>query len=267
MSSSAQQLFYISTLFKTSGTNENFKYTMQIPDGMDRVVLLSASIPNTFYLVQEGLNTFTLRELATNYTVTVPPGNYSNKSFASVVAPLITAASGHGWTYSLSMANPLTEAVTGRFNFTVTGNGVNQPSFVFTNMVNEQLGFDINSTNSFVGNKLISSTTVNFGCESQIFLHSDIAEGDTSVLQEIYGNNTPFCGWMTYQCTAPDRYSKRLRSASSNTYNFSLTNEHDQLLNLHGVNMQLTLCIYKQDPINDQLRQYIKYKVQNEPQQ
>jgi hypothetical protein len=265
MSSPLQRLFYINTLLKSGGTNEKFKYTLQIPDGYNRVVLLSASIPNTFYLVQNGFNTFTLRELGVDYTITIPEGNYSAKVFGLVVAPLMSAASGNGWTYSIVLPNANIEASTGKFKYTVTGNGVNQPSIICTDFVNEQLGFSINSTNTFSSNNLISSTTVNFGCDSQVFIHSDIAEDDSSVLQEIYGNNTPFLGYMTYQCTAPDKYSKPLRSGVSNTYSFSLTNEKNRLLNLHGVDMQLTLCIYKHDPINDQLREYVKYKVQNEP--
>ena len=63
-----------------------------------------------------------------------------------------------------------------------------------------------------------------------------------------------------YQCTAPELYSKALKTNQSNTFRFSLTNEKNQLLNLLGVDMLLTLCLYKRDDTNELIRRYIKYK-------
>lgn len=262
----SQRIYYVNTLLKHSGTNQDFAYQFQIPqhEEYDRVVVLSASIPNTFYLVQEGFNTFTLVEDSINTIITIPPGNYSARVFALVVAPLMTTASPNGWVYTITLPNQNLEASTGKFTYFVTGN-ISQPSIVCTDQVNEQLGFSTFSTNSFVGGSLVSTTTVNFAAESTLFIHSDIADnGDSDVLQEIYGGNTTSLSYITYQCNTPEMYSKVFHNTKSNIFHFSLTNEKKQLLNLHGVDMQLTLCLYKRDNTNEWVRKYLKYKADSE---
>ena len=260
------RVYYINTLFKKSGTNENFSYHIQIPIGenFDRVVLLKAAIPNTFYLIQEGYNTFLLREDNIDATVTIPEGNYSAKVFAQILPPLLNEASPHGWTYTMSLPNSNLEASTGKFTYTVEGN-TTQPSIICSENVNEQLGFSTNSTNTFSNNILKSTTTVNFASESTLFIHSDIANsGESDILQEVYSGNTDTLSYITYQCTTPELYSKALRTDKSGTFNFTLTNEKNQILDLHGVDMQLTICLYKKDNTNELISRYIKYKVQSE---
>jgi hypothetical protein len=263
----SQRIYYINTLFKQSGTNENFSYKIQIPsnESYDRVVLLNASIPNSFYLIQDGFNSCTLREGGIDATITVPPGNYSAKTFASVLAQLFTTNSPHIWVYTITLPDQTTQASTGKFTYTVTGND-SQPSIICTDKINEQLGFAVNSFNTFVGNQIISSTTVNFGAESTLFIHSNIADsGDSDVLQEIYAGNTQTLSYITYQCTESEMYSKELQNNQSNTFQFSLTNEKKQLMNLNGVDMQLTICLYKRDNTNDLIKKYIQYRVSSEP--
>jgi hypothetical protein len=263
----SQRIYYINTLYKASGTNEHFSYALQIPptEHYDRVVLLNASIPNSFYLIQDGFNSFTLTEDAINVTITVPPGNYSAKVFALVVQALMTTASPNTWVYKISLPNANAEAQTGKFTYSVTGNS-SQPSITCTDKINEQLGFAVYSTNTFIANQIISSTTVNFGAESTLFIHSNIANnGDSDVLQEVYAGNTQTLSYITYLCTAPELYSKELQTNQANTFIFSLTNEKKQLMNLNGIDMQLTICLYRKDNTNDLLRKYIQYKVSTEP--
>ena len=268
MSFGAHRVYHVNTIFKSSGTNEHFSYAMQIPssEAYDRVVLLQAAIPNTFYLIQEEYNTFILREDEVDTTITIPPGNYSAKVFGRVVGQLMTDASPNSWSYTIVLPNQSIEAQTGKFTYSVTGNS-SQPSIICSDKVNEQLGFAIDSTNVFVENRLVSTTTVNFGPEATMFIHSNLADnGDTDILQEIYAGNTENLAYITYQCTAPELYSKTLQTNRSNTFYFSLTNEKNQLLNLHGVDMLLTVALYKKDDTNELIRRYIKYKVQTEPQ-
>ena len=260
----SQRIYYINTLLKDSGTNEDFSYTIKIPstERYDRVVLLHASIPNTFYLIQEGIDTFVLREMGEDITINIPPGNYSAKVFAAVISGILTGASKNGWIYNIALPNQNIQASTGRFTYTVTGNlPEHQPSIICTDKVNEQLGFQVFSTNQFANGRLDSTTIVNFGSEATMFIRSDIANnGDNDILQEIYSGNTINLAYITYQCTAPELYSKALKTNQSNTFRFSLTNEKNQLLNLHGVDMLLTLCLYKRDDTNELIRRYIKYK-------
>jgi hypothetical protein len=260
----SQRVYTINTLNKLSGTNQDFAYQFQIPqnENYDRVVLLAASIPNTFYLILEGYNTFTLRENGVDTLITITPGNYSAKLFSTLIPSLMNAASPNHWVYSMSLPNQTTTVSTGKYTFTVTGNS-SQPSILCTANVNEQLGFPVNSTNTFVANSLISSNTVNFSAEAALYIHSDIADnGDSDVLQEIYTGNASALSYITYQCTAPELYSKALRNNKSNIFHFSITDERNRLLDLHGVDMLLTISLYKKDDTHELIRKYIKYKVQ-----
>jgi len=263
-----RRIYTVNTIDKLSGTSENLTYQLAIPHDaeFDRVVVLNISIPVSFYLIQEDINTFHITEDGVERTITIPPGNYSAKVFILTLVPLLNTGAPAGWIYSMSLPNQNTEVSTGKFTYSVTGN-LTQPSIRCTNQVNEQLGFPINSVNTFVDGKLISSTVLNFGSESTLFLHSDIAtNGDSDILQEIYtANSIPF-SYITYQCTAPDLYSKELNTSQSNKFHFTLTNEKNQILNLHGVDMQITLALYKSDRTNELIQRYIRYKVHSEPQ-
>ena len=263
----SQRIYYINTLLKDSGTNEDFSYTIKIPstESYDRVVLLNASIPNTFYLIQEGIDTFVLREMGEDIAINIPAGNYSAKVFASTLSGILTGASKNSWVYNITLPNQSIQASTGKFTYRVTGNQPeHQPSIICTDKVNEQLGFHVHSTNTFINGRLESSTIINFGSEATMFIRSDIADnGDNDILQEIYTGNTINLAYVTYQCTAPELYSKVLNTNQSNTFRFSLTNEKNQLLNLHGVDMLLTLCLYKRDNIGEMIKKYIQYKVES----
>ena len=223
-------------------------------------MLLSQTHSTSF----KNYNSFTLREDSTDVTIIVPPGNNSAKVFAKVLSPIMTDASPNGWVYSVSLPNQNTTALTGKLLYSVSGN-TSQPSIICTDKINEQLGFPVFSTTTFVDNELQSAISVNFGAESFMFLHSDIANnGDSDVLQEIYGGNTESLSYITYQCTAPELYSKALQTNKSSTFHFSLTNEKQQLLDLHGVDMQITLCLYKRDNTSEMIRKYIQYKLASE---
>jgi hypothetical protein len=260
----SQRVYTINTLNKLSGTNQDFTYQFQIPqsDNYDRVVVLAASIPNTFYVVLEGYNSFTLRENGVDTLITITPGNYTAKLFSTLIPSLMNAASPNHWVYSMSLPNQTTTVSTGKYTFTVTGNS-SQPAIICTANVNEQLGFQVNSTNTFVANTLTSTNTVNFSGEAAVYIHSDIADnGDSDVLQEIFVGNASALSYITYQCTSPELYSKALMNNKSNVFHFSITDERNRLLDLHGVDMLLTLCLFKRDNTNELIRRYIKYKVQ-----
>ena len=262
-----RRIYTINTIDRLAGTSENFSYHLAIPHDskFDKVVVLNVAIPISFYLIQEGFNTFHIRENDIDRLITLPPGNYSSaKTFALVLLPLLNADAPFGWIYSMSLPNGNLTANTGKFTYGVTGN-LTQPSIICTNQVNEQLGFAINSSNTFIDGTLVSSTVLNFGSEATLYLHSDIASnGDSDILQEIYtANSVPF-SYVTYQCTAPELYSKALNTSQSDKFQFTLTNEKNQILNLNGVDMQITLALYQSDKTNDLIQRYIKFKTNKE---
>lgn len=258
----AGRTYYIDSHNKLTGTDSNFSIGIDLPQNekYDHVCVLSAVIPKSYYLIQAGYNTFTLTESKINSTITIPVGNYSATVFASVVAALLTAQSvtnGNNYTYTITIANGTTTSVTGLFRYTVAGNGAVQPSLTFlnTNKLYEQFGFPNGTTQTFVNNTLTSAYVVKFQVEDTLFLHSDIMDnGANDVLQEFFVAASPDFSNIKYQCTAPEFYTKKLKQASNNVYHFRLTDDDGRPIDLNGLNLVITLQIYRKDPINDMIK-------------
>ena len=66
---------YINSRDRISGTDENFSYNIQFPEGFDftHVVCLNALIPKSYYLIQSGgvENIFYLKENLTTVTISI----------------------------------------------------------------------------------------------------------------------------------------------------------------------------------------------------
>src|SRR4051794_24594276 len=102
-----KRTFYINSRNRLTGTDADFTAQVDIPttDKFDRVCVLDISIPKSYYLVQNGQNTFTLTEAKGSATITIDPGNYSRRNFATLLtAKLNTASAGlSGWTYAITV--------------------------------------------------------------------------------------------------------------------------------------------------------------------
>ena len=90
-------LYYINSnnRINASDTSYNFSMKINIPspqDGSayDRVVVLGASIPISFYLIQVGLNTFTVTENGVIRTITLTAGNYSRPQLQTELKKQLT---------------------------------------------------------------------------------------------------------------------------------------------------------------------------------
>jgi hypothetical protein len=253
-------IFIINSADRISGTDSNFQYIINMPknSGYDRVCMLQALIPKSYYLVASPFNTFILSESGVQTTVTVTPGNYNVRSWITLLGALLTSSSSHGYTYTITFPNSLTDVDTGKFTYTVTGNVGVQPSIIFpvTSELYEQFGFSASSTNTFSGSTLTSANVVKFQVEDVLFIHSDISyNNDQSsyhdVLQEIFASSTPMYSNIVYQNNgAVEAYSKRLLSAQNNTYRFTITDEQNRAINLNGLNCVFTIVCYNKDNIN-----------------
>lgn len=259
-----RRAFYIDSRMRINqnDSHSDFTYQIELPKGevFDRVVVLSAKIPKSYYLVQNGYNTFTLQELTTNTIVTVPVGCYSLTSFKTVIQNLLNSSSAYGWTYALSTPNTSSNPSTGLITFTVTNN-TGQPSFIFTSSsLCEQFGFEKSSTNTFVNSSLTSIDVVNFQLEDTLFIHSDIStNGQDDILQEVFTSGSSDFASIKYQCTEIEGYSKVLNTSTSNVFHFKLTDEAGQLIELNGGNLVIVILVYRREPLFDMLRQYIKF--------
>jgi hypothetical protein len=261
-----KRLFYVNSGSRLEGTDSSFLYKIEVPkeSDFDSVCLMDIVIPKSYYLVRSGFNTFILREIGVNTVITIPVGNYSRLSFKVALPGILNAASPNGWVYSMSISNSTLQADTGKYTYTVTNNGVNQPSFICTSNVFEQLGFSENSTNVFVANSIVSTNILKFQLEDQLFLHSDICNnGIDSVLQEIYVSGEGNFSNIRYQCYEIEPYSKKLRSNANNVFKFSLCNEAGQLIDLNGLNLCFTLLLYKKNNVSELIRHAIQLNALN----
>lgn len=256
------QIFYINSYSRINGTNSNFSYKLQIDQtkNYNKVVVLQASIPKTYYMISKNSNTFILQENGQNIIITVPPGNYNTTSFKSAVSQLFTLNSLNGWTYSIISNNSDAVVETNLFTFNVTGNS-SQPSIIFSGSNNncyENLGFNANSVNTFVSNSLISTNVVNFSKESTLFIHSDICQNKLTdnTLQEIYTSGIGYSSFIQYTCFCPEFYAKNY-VGKSDVYQFYLTDENGNEIDTNGINMNITLCIFEQENINKTLENYV----------
>lgn len=253
---------YINSRDRLSGTDENFTYNIQFPDGFHftHVVCLNALIPKSYYLIQTGPleNIFQLNENGVTVTVTVPIGSYLLSAFKTVIGQLLTAASPNGLTYTLSYPS-LSGPDTGKWTFT-QNNGSIVSSLIFNEHLFEPFGFFANSTNIFTGTTLVSTCVIKLQSEDRLLLHSNIAmnPGIDDVLVSINSTTSINYSSINYECPAPEFYSHLLSSQNNNTYSFSLTDENGELIQLNGLNLNITLLLYRKDDIFDRLRSFMK---------
>ncbi len=122
-------IFYINLANKISGTDSTFQYFLLLNPSVNnnKVVLLSANIPKTYYQVQNRYNTFILVESTHFITITVSPGTYSRNLFAIYLSTLLTNSSLSGFLYTITVLNTIFQPETGLFTYNVSGNSGIQP--------------------------------------------------------------------------------------------------------------------------------------------
>lgn len=260
----SSRIYYINSLKALSGSSSNFSYKVQIPaeSKFDRVCVLGANIPISYYNIQAGYNHMSVIELGVSRVITMVSGNYSASTFATVLAALLTSSSLLGWVYTVAFPNGFSTANTGKFTFTVSSN-TGQPSFQFdATSIYEQMGFNI-GTYTMSSNQIVSPNVVGFMPESNILIHSDIVDGDDDILQEVFNGNNPPLSNVIYQCADTIGYSRTLRTNQSSVYHFSITDEHNNQLELNGRNLLISLILFKKDDWSSKFREFMKFILSN----
>ena len=261
----AKHFVYVDSRSRINGTDSNFSYLINLPpnESYDRVVVLNAQIPKSYYLVEAPANTFILIEGASTVTVTVPSGDYVLQAWMYTLQSLLNTNSPSGWTYTVTYPSILTSPNTGKLTFSVSGNAGIQPSITVSSQFFEQFGFNSASVNTFVSDALTSSNVIKLQVEDRLFITSDIVEGTTNtcVLQSINSAPSPDYSSIQYHCFAPEFYSKPLRSQYNQVYNFSLTDENGKVLETNGLNITMTLLFYKESDIVERLKAFMKLAV------
>lgn len=197
-----------------------------------------------------GYNTFTLTELDSSTTITVPPGSYTKINLALKLQSLLIAGSvtlGHNWTYTCTYP-AYTEPDDFRLTFTVSGNSGNQPSFTFTTLSPfRQLGFEASTTYTFSANTLKSANAINLSYVLRAFIKSNIVQNtQDSILEEILsvGSFAPQ-SIVYFQQYNFDMNSKQLSSVNNNSWNFTLVDSYNQEIDLNGISWSFTLVFFQ----------------------
>ena len=239
---------YINSYKKLVSTDSTFNFTVMINlpknNNFNKVVVLQMSIPKSYYLVQNGYNTFHIYEPdnGLNHLVTIPFGNYTRSLFMAQLGVSIgTAVPPCSGSYSITFSSS-----TGKFTYSVSG-AVLQPSIKTTSNLFEQLGFTSNSTNTFVGGIIESTTCIKLQLEDTLFVLSDCSNALSGVLQEVYCNSSDFSN-ITFSQYNEEMYSKTFIRNNNNVFRFSITDENFRPMDLNGLNMNMTLCFYREEP-------------------
>ena len=240
---------------RIGGTNSDFQ-SKPVDLGInkyDSVAVVQCSIPRSFYNVPSSYRTFTLRELSVNYTVTITAGSYNRNNLALVLSTALTSASGNGWTYTVTYPNTALVGDTFKYTFTVSGNGVNQPSFIFTSSMFRQLGFEENTTYAFTSNTLVSANCINLAYISRAFIKSNIClNAQDGILEEVlnYGS-FPMLSLCYYQQVSFDLNTRVYNDSNSNSWNFSLVDSFDQIIDLNNSPWSFSCVFYKRNDTHE----------------
>ncbi len=259
------RVIHINSRDRVSGTNENFVFSFNL--GINEVYthccVLQASIPVSYYMIQDGYNTFTLQEGIDTVVLTVEPGNYNTNSFKTLMTSLLNTNSPNLFTYAININNSFNNCNNGKFTFTVTGNAGVQPDFIFTDNLFEQFGFPENTTASFLADSLVSTNVVNFIPEQTLYIFSDLVQtknnNSTGVLQEVYAVNAEPYTCIVYQCPEIIGCSKYINNAKTNSFSIILKNEDGQTIDLNGRNMLLTVLLFKPDDVYERAKHFMQY--------
>ena len=118
----SKRIFYVDSHNRLSGTHSNFNYYLDYKnEDYDHCVVLQATIPKAYYLVQPSKNTFVLDENGNQVVISLPIGNYSRTSFGFQLQYQLNTNSPNGYTYVMSTIRVYT---LGQFQIMVVYNRV-----------------------------------------------------------------------------------------------------------------------------------------------
>lgn len=253
------KLFYINSDTRDGGTTNDFTHRVDLRDhDIDRVCILAANIPKSYYMVHAH-NTLTLTELGVDYTVTLPIGNYSRRSYKNELKTALNAATGNAWSYDITYPN-IEQCDDGKYTITVSGNSGSQPSLTFSanGSLAEMTGFVAGSTVAFTADSLKSANVIKMTHSDIIRIHSDICGTTNDVLQEMYPHVPDYDHVEFSNQGLVQHYSKHLTNDRHVSYRFYLTDGNNEKLDLNGLNWTMTLCVYRQDHLISDMEKMLK---------
>ena len=279
ISTGQKSIFYIDSQNSITSFNGSGSFTVKVDmppnNTYNRIVVLQACIPKSYYLVQAGYNNFNLLEqdmipannlLNQTVLVSIPSGNYTKNAFIIALTSALNAASPHRYIYSITYPAS-SETNTGKLTYSVSAqnhtplDAQHQPQFIFnlTSNINYQMGFNKNKSYIFNNNTVLSQNVIKLQSKDTIFIKSNVVSSSTdSVLQEIYSAVPDFSD-IIYNQNSIELNSKEL-IYNSNNITFTITDEDDVPLDLNGQNCVFSVCCFEANNSLDIMKQNILIK-------
>jgi hypothetical protein len=108
------------------------------------------------------------------------------------------------------------------------------------------MGFEDESTNSFVDDQLKSVNVINLQRPGALYLLSNICTDDESnILECIYGSAFQDFSMIVYEAFDPVANAKKITHTSSNTFRFQLVDSEMQNVDLNGQHMLINLTLFE----------------------
>lgn len=240
----------------------NFEYEIKYRGHIDFVGLTYCCIPKTYYLLESGFNTFTLTENGTPRTITTPPGNYAFNTFRTTLLSLLNSG-GLGYTYTM-----VKDDVTGKYTFGVSSSNPVSFTFPAAGNMHRLLGFDDESTNSFVAQYLTSTDVCQFTRTSSIIIKSDIVDSDNSkqpVLSVVPVINAVDFSYITYQEYNAQYKIRHFNGKDKTVFRFTLFDTDGNIINLNNTgSVIMELVLFKKAKLDVLRRAYYEDQILKE---
>lgn len=248
--------YNITSKNRINGPTHNFNININIPSDViskiNYVSITDISIPKSFYQIENNYNTFSLYENNVLITITLPPGNYSKTQLLTYLNTQMTLQSLNNIIYEIVDEQTLYD--TGKIKIN-TNNPLVIKKLIFSkNDIYQFLGFNYNKEYTF-NTYLISENIINLNSEDVILLHSNISsslnndqEVGSNVLSSIYTSGQKN---YTYIIKSFDMIYNMKPFIKNNNYNFYLTNENNQIIDLNGIDFNFVLNIFTYTPNNN----------------
>jgi hypothetical protein len=222
-----QAVFHLDSDVKSSGSS--FEQIITIPQGHNRISLLSCQIPKTFHLFNGQTSTIMINQVS----YTIPRGNYTVTQFRDILNDLGTPVQ-----FDFSQNTGF---------FTCTSNSSITVS-TSSNSVAQALGIN---TNIQYTTPFESSKVVNMQALSEADINIDIVNTDNvsehvNTLYRIYPTDTQYYGSIVFTNPQVNETSLRLIRPGNGQIKIKVTllDQNGQEINLHQVPYKLSVITY-----------------------
>lgn len=254
--------FYIDSRLRETGTTSNFTYRLDIDatQNYDQCALVQMIMPKSFYNIGPRNNSFELYYSTSTgvNNIIIPVGNYNAYSLIRPIQNALNQASAllsNDYIFTISF-----NEITFKYDFKVTNSIWNgtvpiQPSFLFSSKLHQMLGFEHDTSNTFVNNNLSSQFQINvsytkyINVKSSLCLNQSNLDGDnTDTLQRVPMNDVVDSSKIIYNMVNLEESSRRLISSKTNIFHFLFVDDHGDELEMNDQNTKLVVMLYKHNP-------------------